>query len=160
MVSKFVSKFESIMCHSKLKTGYLGMLNSHALGVLPYKNVWFCAIFTITLHLHFLHVKLVCVIEINCNIYLEKKKKFSKDKDSFCSSFHVPVHHPVFIAVYAGFSESSCSCFHWSQCTIIFLQFSLGYSQSTVKHKQDTRDRPYLSTVGPHQRASACQQFL
>ena len=38
MVSKFVSKFESIMCHSKLKTGYLGMLNSHALGVLPYKN--------------------------------------------------------------------------------------------------------------------------
>ena len=90
----------------------------------------------------------------------KKKKKFSKDKDSFCSSFHVPVHHPVSIAVYPGFSESSYSSFHWSQCTIIFLQFSLGYSRSTVKHKQDTRDRPYLSTVGPFQRASACQQFL
>ena len=158
MISKFVSKFESITCHSKLKTGYLGMLNSHALGVLPYKNVWFCAIFTIKLHVHFLHVKLVCVIEINCNKDQEKKKKkFSKDKYSFCSSFHVPVHLPVSIAVYPGFSESSYSCFHWSECTIIFLQFSLGYSRSTVKHKQDTRDRPYLSTVGPFQRASACQ---
>lgn len=107
------------------------------------------------LHLHFLHVKFVCVIEIKLQHLLrkKKKKKFSKDKDSFCSSFHVPTHHPVSNAVHPGFSESSYSSFHWFQCTVIFLQLSLGYSQSTIKHKQNIRDRPYLSTVGPLQRA-------
>ena len=49
------------------------MLNSHALGVLPFWSFWFSAIFTLPFHLNFLHANFVCVIEIKLQ-YIKKKK--------------------------------------------------------------------------------------
>lgn len=83
-----VSNFESI--HISFKTED-GVLRDEEFSCFRCASLLKCLVlcyFYYNVHLHFLHVKFVCVIEIKLQ-HLLRRKKFSKDKDSFCSSFHV-----------------------------------------------------------------------